>query len=104
MRAPAPVLTPFDVNGGVDTYAEAAIRLKTFDPVTGKGSSLSAIRTLVREGLLKHVVIGHAHLIPHFAIEEFLRKQATDETHSERRPARLRRVHSGRQSKEEPCT
>jgi len=77
----------------VYTYRETAALLKTY---------ISAVRTLVREGRLKHVEIGHAHLIPHFAIEEFLRKQATTETHSERRPARLRRVQSGRQSKKEP--
>jgi hypothetical protein len=65
----------------VYTYAETAAILKT---------NIFAVRTLVREGRLKHVVIGHAHLIPHWAVEDFLRKQATDDTRSDERPARLR--------------
>lgn len=74
-------LPAFDVNGGTDTYAQAALRLQT---------NVFAVRTLVRDGRLKHVVIGHAHIIPHWAIAEFLRKQATDDPRSEERPARLR--------------
>jgi len=65
----------------VYTYYEIATLLK---------SKKSAIRSLVRSGAIKHVVIGHSHLIPAHAIKQFLRDQATTETHSERRPARLR--------------
>jgi hypothetical protein len=65
----------------VYTYAETAALLKT---------NIFAVRTLVRTGVLRHVVIGHAHIIPHWAVEEFLHKQATNDTRSDQRPARLR--------------
>jgi hypothetical protein len=37
-------------------------------------TNIFTVRTLVRQGRLKHVEIGHAHLIPHWMIENFLHK------------------------------
>jgi excisionase family DNA binding protein len=67
----------------VYTYTETAALLKC---------KKSAVRSLVRSGVLKHVVIGHAHVIPHWCLEEFLHKQATDDTRSDERPSRFRKA------------
>jgi len=79
--SPIAVETPAPEQLFLFPYATAAALMST---------TVSALRKLVKGGKIKHLAVGHRHLISADAIREFIQTNSTDQTHSELRPARLR--------------